>query len=262
MDSDRLSSAILALVALIEKLRGPGGCPWDAKQTDATIKTYLLEEAYEVLDAIERSVPQDLCLELGDLLFQILFLARLASERNEFDFIEVIEKITEKMIRRHPHVFGNKKVDNAGDVVIKWEEIKRAEKQYSSGIFSYLESIPVNLPALMRAHRLAERASKAGLKPERPKNKVQEDFNELESALTREERASVGEKIGDLLFDIANLSRHLDFNAEQLLRRANQRFLNRFEKMEMELAASGVELEKATPGQMNQFWEKIKDKGD
>ncbi|MBW2216862.1 MAG: nucleoside triphosphate pyrophosphohydrolase, partial [Deltaproteobacteria bacterium] len=118
MDPDRLLKAVTGLVDLVEKLRGPGGCPWDAKQTDATIKLYLLEEAYEVLDAIEKTSPPDVCEELGDLLFHIFFLARLAEERKEFDFSEVVEKITEKMIRRHPHVFGNTTVDSADDVAV------------------------------------------------------------------------------------------------------------------------------------------------
>ena len=128
MDSDRLSKAIVALTNLVARLRGPEGCPWDARQTDSTIKIYLIEEAFEVLDAIEKSSPEDVCLELGDLLFQVLFLARLADERNEFDFIDVVEKITKKMIHRHPHVFGEVKVNSAEDVANNWANIKKAEK--------------------------------------------------------------------------------------------------------------------------------------
>ena len=129
MEPDKLSGALLALVELVARLRGPGGCPWDAKQTDETLKIYLLEEAYEVLDAVERSSPRQVCQELGDLLFQILFLAHLAEERQEFDLVDVLETIREKMIRRHPHVFGDVAVETAEDVAENWAEIKRNEKE-------------------------------------------------------------------------------------------------------------------------------------
>ena len=127
MDPTRLTEAVKALVQLVDRLRGPGGCPWDAKQTDSSIKVYLIEEAYEVLDALEKSIPEEVCMELGDLLFHVVFLAKLAEERNEFDFVEVVEKITEKMVRRHPHVFGDVRVDNAEDVAYNWARIKRNE---------------------------------------------------------------------------------------------------------------------------------------
>jgi len=150
MDTDRLAGAIRSLVELVTRLRGPGGCPWDAKQTDSTIKIYLLEEAYEVLDALEDSSPEEVCSELGDLLFQILFLAQLASERGEFDFNEVVEGITEKMTRRHPHVFGNTRVESAEDVSSNWVKIKRTEKGKSKETSFLLQSIPSGLPALFK----------------------------------------------------------------------------------------------------------------
>ena len=152
MDKQRLSKVLLSLYEIMRELRGPDGCPWDAKQTNATIKMYLLEEAYEVVEAIESSSPQDVCLELGDLLFQILFLAQMAAERKEFDFTEVVERITEKMIRRHPHVFGQTHVKGAEDVAANWSKIKRAEKDSCQETSSVLKSIPDNLPALLKAH--------------------------------------------------------------------------------------------------------------
>ncbi len=228
--------AIVDLVRLVERLRGPGGCPWDAEQTDDTIKIYLLEEAYEVLEAIEKSSSADVCLELGDLLFQILFLARLAEERNEFDVVELIEKITEKMIRRHPHVFGEVRVDTAEDVALNWAKIKKSEKGALHAASS-LENVPVNLPALLRAHRLGERAAREGFDSPgtgEPWDNVQERFEKLRSALTEQNRDLVGEVMGDLLFDIAGLARTWRLNAEDVLRLANQRFLERFGEMEKE----------------------------
>lgn len=263
MEIDRLHRAITDLVELIERLRGPGGCPWDAEQTDLSIRVYLLEEAYEVLEAIEKSSPPDVCLESGDLLFQILFLAQLAAERKEFDFIDVVEKVTKKMIHRHPHVFGNAKAKNAEDVAMNWAKIKREEKRVSGDTASILKNIPMNLPALSRAHRLSERASKVNFDwPDAAGvlDKVNEEFMELESAISKKDNKAFAEEMGDLLFSLVNLSRHWGLNAENILRDANQKFTERFEKMEKTLKISGIELEEATPEMMNQAWEKIKDR--
>ena len=262
MDTDRLADAIQSLVELVARLRGPGGCPWDAKQTDDTIKIYLLEEAYEVLGALEGSSPQEVCSELGDLLFQILFLAQLASEREEFDFKEVVEGITEKMTRRHPHVFGNVRVESAEDVSSNWVEIKKAENGNSKDTSSLLQSIPSGLPALLRAHRLSERASKVGFdwaNRDEIWAKVQEEIKELRSAINHGDREEIAEEMGDLLFSLTNLARHSDTNAENILRKGNQKFLERFEKMEARLADSGIGLEEATLDQMNRAWEDVKE---
>jgi tetrapyrrole methylase family protein/MazG family protein len=263
MDDERLCKCMIALVQLIQRLRGPDGCPWDKKQTDSTIKIYLLEEAYEVLAAIEKSSPQDVCSELGDLLFQILLLAQLATEKNQFNFIEVVEMITEKMIRRHPHVFGQKTVDSAEEVAMNWAQIKKAEGDSSVETSVLLESVPVGMPGLLRAHRLSERASKVGFDwPNAAEiwRKVQEEFDELGSAIEEDDREEVAEELGDLLFSIVNLCRHWGLNAEHLVRVANQKFLERFGKMERELKAAGTELEKASPDQMNRTWEMVKDR--
>ena len=235
MDSDRLSKAIVALVELIARLRGPDGCPWDAKQTDSDIKTYLIEEAYEAIEAIEREISQEVCEELGDLLFQVLFLAQLATERNEFDITEVLEKITEKMIHRHPHVFGQTKVNNAEDVTLNWAEIKLAEKGSSNDNSSLFQSIPASLPALLRAHRLSERASKAGfgwLNEDGIYDEVQKQFDELKKAVDTQDKELFCREMGDLLFSLANLGRNWGFNAEHLLRDANKRFLEHVGKTE------------------------------
>ena len=263
MDFDRLFQAIATLVELVERLRGPDGCPWDKKQTASSIKIYLLEEAYEVLAAIEQSSPQEVCSELGDLLFQILFLAQLGAERNQFDFIDVVERITEKMVRRHPHVFGRKRVDSAEEVALNWTQIKKAEKDTSDDTSWLLENIPVDLPALIRAHRVSERASKVGFdwaSADDIWDKVQEEFDELGSAIAGYEREEVAEELGDLLFSIVNLCRHWGFNAEHLLRMANVKFLERFGKMERALKTAGTQLGEASPDLMDRTWEMVKDR--
>ncbi len=210
MDSKKLSKAIVTLVGLIERLRGPGGCPWDAKQTDSDIKTYLLEEAYEVIEAIEAATSQEVCEELGDLLFQVFFLAQLARERNEFDIIEVLERITEKMVRRHPHVFGQTKVNNAEEVTLNWAKIKLSEKGPSNHNASLIQSIPMSLPALLRSHRLSERASKEGfdwISEDEICDEVQKQFVELKTAINSQDKGLFCKVMGDLLFSLAELAR-------------------------------------------------------
>jgi len=232
MDPERLSKAVLRLVDLVEKLRGPGGCPWDAKQTDSTIRLYLLEEAYEVLDAIEKASAQDVCQELGDLLFHILFLARLAEERDEFDLTEVVERITEKMIRRHPHVFGKTSVESADDVAINWAMIKKQEKKESGDNSSFLNGIPVDLPALLRAHRLGERASRANLEASDSADAwdiVLNKFEALKDSVSSQDKDKFGQDMGTFLFCLVSLARLWGVNSEHLLRAASNEFIDRIE---------------------------------
>jgi MazG family protein len=220
---------------------------------------YLLEEAYEVLEAVEKASPQDVCAELGDLLFQILFLTRLAEERNEFDVVDVIERITEKMIRRHPHVFGETTANSADEVTAKWAEIKQAEKGNIPEALSLLKDIPADLPSLLKSHRLIERSSRLGFDwahgPTAWKQ-VSQRFRELEEAVTNGDENAVGQGLGELLFSLANLGRRYKLNAESLLRAANQAFLERLERMERELSASGVTLENASDEQKKRAWQK------
>jgi tetrapyrrole methylase family protein/MazG family protein len=261
MNRDRLSKAFLALTELVSRLRGPGGCPWDALQTDSTIKMYLLEETYEVMDAVERGSPEEVSMELGDLLFHIIFLGKLAEERGEFDLVEVIEKITEKMINRHPHVFGTTDVKGPEEVAQNWERIKKAEEGTQKSFTSMLQSIPGGLPALLRAHRLGERASKRNLdwfRAEAVWKRIEKGWGELRKAIVKEDQEPVGEEMGDLLFALVTLIRHSGLNAEHLLRNANTRFLERFQRMEEELMALGIDLDEATPDEMNRAWERVK----
>ncbi len=261
IDNETIGRAMGDLLSLVRRLRAPDGCPWDAKQNNHTIKIYLIEEAYEVLDAIENGSLEEICGELGDLLFQIIFLAALAEEKGEFDFVEVVEKITAKMIHRHPHVFSNTKVASADQVAVNWAKIKRAEANGSKLVSDSLKHIPNGLPALLKAHRMSERAAKTGFDWTDRKmiwEKVLEEIEELRAAIEIEDDHGVAEEMGDLLFSLVNLSRHWGMNAEDLLRSANQKFLNRFEGMEKQLNQSGTPLEKATAKQMNGAWEAVK----
>ena len=261
MNKDRLSEVVSALNDLVLRLRGPGGCPWDAAQTDDTAKMYLLEEAYEVLDAIGGKSPDDVCEELGDLIFQIFFLSALARERGEFDLVRVIERITEKMIRRHPHIFGDKTVSGPSEVSDNWDRIKREEKKENNHPLSRFNNVPVNLPALLRAHRLSERASKVGFDwsgKEEIWKKVEEEFGELTAAVSENDDKKVREEIGDLIFSLVNLARHWGLNGEQLMMDANKKFIKRFERMEVELKAMGSGIDKAGIDEMDRVWDRIK----
>ncbi|MBW1698620.1 MAG: nucleoside triphosphate pyrophosphohydrolase [Deltaproteobacteria bacterium] len=228
MDKKRVSKAFIDLIDLVKRLRGPDGCPWDREQSDLSIKTYVIEEAYEVLDAIERGVPDDVCQELGDLLFQILFLVDMAEEKGQFCFLEVLEKIRKKMIDRHPHVFGDVKVRSPEEVSQNWVRIKEAEgKENSEPRSAVMGTIPESLPALLRAHRLSERSLSLWLCREDHREKwsgVEEAFQALRDAF--EVRGEdLEEKLGMLLFKLSDLARHLGLNAENALRGANSKFL-------------------------------------
>ncbi|MCF8061498.1 MAG: nucleoside triphosphate pyrophosphohydrolase [Deltaproteobacteria bacterium] len=228
MDDRRLAQAVKRLADLVSRLRGPGGCPWDAQQTEESIRMYLLEEAYEVLDAVERGSSEELCGELGDLLFQILFLARLSEEKGAFDLVDVMDRITGKMIRRHPHVFGSASLDTPDEVAESWARIKREEKgEEEAG--AGLGDIPDGLPALLRAHRLIQRAAAAegaGV-PREGRRDIEQGFERLKSALEREDRDGLEERIGEMLFSLAGLAGRCGLNAEDVLRKANRRFAER-----------------------------------
>lgn len=228
MDHLKLAQAATRLTDLVSRLRGPGGCPWDAKQTEETIRMYLLEEAYEVLDAVERGSREELCGELGDLLFQVLFLARLAEEEGAFDLVDVMEGITEKMIRRHPHVFGSVSLETPEEVAESWARIKREEKGGRKGADGPGD-VPDGLPALLRAHRLTQRAAAAegAEDPRASRADIERDLEALNHALEREDRDDLEERLGAMLFDLAGLAGRCGLNAEDLLRRTNRRFADR-----------------------------------
>jgi tetrapyrrole methylase family protein/MazG family protein len=228
MNRETVANSFIALAELVSRLRGPHGCPWDAQQTYDTIKTYVLEEAYEVVEAVDLGSTEDLCGELGDLLFQVLFLASIAEDHGDFHLSQVFEKITEKMIKRHPHVFGSTKVAGPEEVAENWEKIKQAERGPIQSSSAYLQSVPANMPALLRAHRLTERVSRHRPGPSDASERwerVKEGFERLDKSVAAQDQSGVGQNLGDLLLSLADLARRWGHNAEHLLRRANREFL-------------------------------------
>ena len=228
MNRTDLAQAFTALWSLVERLRGPGGCPWDAKQTAESIKTYMLEEAYEVADAVERKSPEEVCHELGDLLFQVLFMASIYKGSGDFDLHEVLETIHKKMVRRHPHVFGPVEVNSAEEVAANWEKIKKEELGLSEDERWPLENVPQNLPALLRSHRLIERAAKHRLLTSDDEERwwrLQDTWSALRRAVLDGDRERIATTIGDALFGLVALARKWGWNADDLLRDKNRRFI-------------------------------------
>ena len=269
--TDKTQKSIADLLAVMAALRTPGsGCPWDLEQTFETIAPYTIEEAYEVADAIERGDMADLKDELGDLLLQVVYHARIAQEQDAFAFTDVVEAITAKMIRRHPHVFGSAEERSAGAVPGFWERIKAAERETpQAGIDghagSVLDGVPVNLPALTRAIKLQNKAAKVGF--DWPSlapvfDKVKEELGELEEVLGYDratpDRARIEEEFGDLLFVVANVARHLELDPESALRAANRKFARRFQAVERRLADGGRTPAQSTLAEMDALWNEAK----
>ena len=243
------------------RLRGPDGCPWDREQSLASLRPYVLEETYEVLEAIDAGDPREHCEELGDLLLQIVFQAQLAKEAGQFSFEDVAEAIADKLVSRHPHVFGNVEVKDAEGVLKQWAELKRKEKQARGGGKSVLEGVPREMPALARADRLTEKASRIGFDwPDATgaRDKVAEELRELDEAVASGNRPAIEHELGDLLFAVANLSRKLQIAPEEALRGAVRRFIQRFEHVERGLARRGVPPGQATLAQMDELWNEAK----
>jgi len=264
------STDINDLIAIMAALRTPvTGCPWDLEQSFATIAPYTIEEAYEVADAIERGDLLDLRDELGDLLLQVVFHARLAEEQGRFQFGDVVQAITSKLIRRHPHVFGNAQDLTPEAVKTLWAEIKAQEKadklaeRQANGIVadpvltSLLADIPYNLPALTRAEKLQAKASKVGFDWNDASlvlEKIREETSEIEEALATQDQDNIEEEIGDLLFVVANLARHLSVNPEEALRKANFKFIRRFNYIENNMKLLDKDIQDASLEEMERFW--------
>ena len=253
--------AIERLLEIMARLRDPGrGCPWDLQQDFRSIAPHTLEEAYEVADAIEQDDLDKLRDELGDLLFQVAFHAQLASERNLFQFDDVVEAICGKLTRRHPHVFGDAVVADAGEQTAAWERMKREERT-ARGDVGALADVPMALPALTRARKLGARAAQAGFDwPDAagPRAKVDEELAELDAVRNAPDPAAREAELGDLLFSVVNLARHLDVDPETALRRANQRFTRRFRHVELELERLGQPLGSAAPELLDRLWAEAK----
>jgi MazG family protein len=252
------------LVAVQARLRAPGGCPWDREQTHLTLRTYLIEEAYEVLDAIEKGAPEEMAEELGDLLLQVLFHADLARESGAFDLADVITGIHDKMVRRHPHVFGNVKAETPAEVLKNWAQLKAGEKAASSVVLekltqapSILDGVPRNIPALPEAYQLTRRAAQVGFDWENVEGifeKLQEEVAELQVELADFNRTAMEEEVGDILFSAVNLSRFLGYDPEVALKKINLKFKNRFIGMELEASRSGKQLSDLSKEELEQLW--------
>ncbi|GKX60318.1 nucleoside triphosphate pyrophosphohydrolase [Leminorella grimontii] len=258
------ATAIDRLLGIMDTLRAPeGGCPWDKAQTFDTIAPYTLEETYEVLDAIARGDLDDLRDELGDLLYQIVFYARMAQEQGRFDFNDVCNAISDKLVRRHPHVFSDGSAANEGEVSAEWEKRKSAEREKKAQ-HSVLDDIPDALPALMKAHKIQKRCANVGfdwttLGP--VVDKVHEELEEVmhEARQAVVDQSKLEEELGDLLFATVNLSRHLGHKAESALQAANRKFERRFRRVEEIVKSSGKTLEQASLHEMDMVWHQVKE---
>ena len=262
-----MSSKIDELLAVMRQLRDPEtGCPWDREQNYASIAPYTIEEAYEVSDAIERNDIGALKSELGDLLFQVVFHARMAEEDGDFDFEDVVEAITEKMTRRHPHVFAGMSFEDAEAQTANWEAHKaeeRRQKAESEGrMVSILEDVPVNLPALLRAEKLTKRAARVGFDwPETNQvvAKIDEELEEVKAEIAAEAPLErLQDEIGDLLFTVANLTRHFKIDPETALKDTNRKFVERFQYVEQSLHAAGERPEDSGLERMEALWQEAK----
>ncbi len=265
MDTAKVEPQNLArLLDIMARLRDPDtGCPWDIEQTSATIAPYTIEEAFEVVDAIENGTPRELEAELGDLLLQVVFHAQMASEQGLFDFDSVAGRVADKMVARHPHVFGDEcRNKSATQQTLDWEKIKAAERK-SAGKNSAgtLDGIAAGLPALTRAVKLQNRAARVGFDwPDVAQviDKITEEAQELVEARATLSQVEVAEEYGDLLFVMANLARHLDLDPESVLRAANRKFTRRFNAVEKCLADEGNPVEDADLAQMEAMWQRVK----
>lgn len=270
-----MSQAFQDLVGVVARLRSPEGCPWDIKQTHESLKPFLLEEVYEVLEALDTQNPRHLREELGDLLLQILLHAQIKSEEQTFHIEDVITDLTHKLIRRHPHVFTDTEAPrlDSEQVVAQWEALKRAERPAERASDSILTGIPASLPSLLRANQIQKRASRVGFDWENPKQvleKLDEELEELRGATSGlpasepsagepEPNAAVEHELGDVLFTLVNVARFLRINPEEALRRANNRFVARFRHMERQAAQEGKDLRQMTAPEWDTLWETAKD---
>ncbi|OAA28003.1 pyrophosphatase [Kosmotoga arenicorallina S304] len=244
------------LVEVMRILRSENGCEWDKRQTHTTLKPYLIEEAYEVLHAIDRKDEEELVEELGDVLLQVIFHAQIASERNAFDISEIIDRLTNKLVRRHPHVFA----ESEGYSYRQWEEIKASEK--GEKMETVIGEINKALPALSLARRVQENASEVGFDWKNSsgvKEKIQEELKELEEAINRKNPEKIDEEFGDLLFSLVNLSRFIEVDPELSLRRATEKFVNRFKAVESLIMEEGLKIEELSLEELDVYWNKIKE---
>jgi MazG family protein len=267
-DTDRAAREFARLVDIMATLRGPDGCPWDREQTIDSLKPFVLEEAYEVLEAIDRHDHAALGEELGDFVFEAVFLAQLESEAGRFTIADSLQGVADKLVRRHPHVFkrgeGEAALDSAGQVRTRWEEIKAQERGAGPRAKTLLSGIAPALPALLRAYHIGVRAASVGfdwVAPGDIVDKIQEEVDELREVVCTEDardRTRAEEEMGDLLFSIANLARKLEIEPETALRKANEKFTRRFEMLERKVNASGRAMKDMTLAELEAEWQRTK----
>jgi tetrapyrrole methylase family protein/MazG family protein len=259
MPSPDAGHRFLELLSTMSRLRAAGGCPWDREQTHASLRPFLVEETYEVLDALDQEDPEKIREELGDLLFQIVFHAEIARERGEFGMEELLAALLDKMVRRHPHVFGSRSVGTAAEALAQWESIKRQEREGTPR--SVLAGVPRALPGLLRAQRVQHRAARVGFdwtEPLAALAKVREEAGEVEAALREGRAEAVRAELGDLLFAVVNVARLAGADPEAALQEAVERFTRRFQHMESAADDSGRELASMTLEEMERLWMEAK----
>jgi tetrapyrrole methylase family protein / MazG family protein len=257
MRPDQRGEAYPKLVEIMQRLLGPGGCPWDREQTMETLRPYVIEEAHEVVDAVDRKSPEHLKEELGDLLLQIVFLGELARAAGWFAHDDVVEGIVAKLVRRHPHVFGDVKVSTGAEALSSWEKLKQAEKKDRGA----LDGVPVALPALLRAVRVGEKAAAVGYDwPDAggAREKVSEELAELDAAVASGDRDAAEHELGDLLFALASFARKRSLDPEAALRKALDRFSRRFGSAERAARANGQRLSDLSPAELDALWQAAK----
>lgn len=248
------------LLDIMEKLRGEDGCPWDREQTHETLKRYILEESYEVIDAIEKDDIDELCEELGDVLLQIVFHSQIAKEFGDFNIYDVIQGISQKMIKRHPHVFGKTSVSSVDEVLDNWEAIKKKEKNIDSYTKS-MERIPKSMPSLIRSYKVQEKAKEVGFDWDDVKDaikKIEEEYKEVLEAAKIGDNNKIEEEIGDLLFAVVNTARFYEINPEIALTKTVEKFIKRFEYIEESAKKMGKDLKDMTLSEMDELWNKAK----
>ena len=248
------------LITIMSALRGENGCPWDKEQTRESLKPFIVEEAYEVLEAIDEKKPEAIREELGDLLFQIVFQCQIAKELGEFDMPDIIKKIGEKMIARHPHVFGNAEYKTSEEVLVHWEAQKKREGKQRESV---LDGVPKTLPSLLRAHRIQDRASRVGFDWDKVEDvllKLEEELEEFRLALKAKRQEEIEDELGDIFFVLVNISRFVGINPEDALRKTISKFISRFRYIEMAASEQGKNLSDMTLAEMDALWDEAKKK--
>jgi len=248
------------LIEIVDTLMGENGCPWDNVQTRESLKPYLVEEAYEVLEALDTNDPDQIKDEMGDLLYQILFHSKISSKSNEFDIKDVLDNLREKMVRRHPHVFKEGQINTPDQVIERWEEIKKEEKTHSNHP-SILDSVPKQLPSLLRAQKLQKKAAKEGFDWDEISDvfdKLDEEISEFKSAVLEGKGTDIQSELGDILFVLVNIAKFKKIDAEEALRSTNNKFIKRFQHIEKEVEKQGKTLKETSLEDMERHWQNAK----